>query len=437
MLVRPSHASLLFLALGACGDDAGPAADPIVTVSVIGLSSESTARATLDDLTIEVLEDGAPVPRLQLQLSAEAGGGAVTPKTLRTDDDGHAAFSWTLGSLPVANVLAIDSGTRGVFRASIDVPAAASMTPGSFGQVDGFMTAEQVAGSTEDLAFRGDGTLVMGMPGGLIKVGDDGGVSRLATTGVTPQRPLGLAFDQGGRLFIADADADQLLVMDRANVISTFASADGGEPFVAPNDVAVGPDGRVYLSDTCTGKVYGFTADGAIFARMSFDRATQGGPNGVVVGPDGALWVTTENVALFCDNAGVEATDNVAGLFRWPIEGSAFGAREEVATHVGLFGDGLAFDSGGNLYVLFDTVVDLQLDQTILYVLPAGGDTLRRVVSGKNKVWANPAFGRGTFGETTLYLALLAVPPFTSANARGLERVRVEVTGAPLPAAAP
>jgi hypothetical protein len=47
-------------------------------------------------------------------------------------------------------------------------------------------------------------------------------------------------------------------------------------------------------------------------------------------------------------------------------------------------------------------------------------------------VLANLAFGSPQFGSETLYIALLAVPPFTPANARGAERIDVGIRGLPL-----
>src|SRR5690606_9323205 len=105
-----------------------------------------------------------------------------------------------------------------------------------------------------------------------------------------------------------------------------------------------------------------------------------------------------------------------------------------VAENVGLFGDGLTFDQEGNLYVIFDTEKEIALDESILFVLPAGGTTLRRFFALEDKVLANPAFGRGAFGETTLYLTLLAVPPFTGEDSRGVVTVEVGIPGKPLPA---
>ncbi len=69
--------------------------------------------------------------------------------------------------------------------------------------------------------------------------------TELARTG---GRPLGLAFDRGGNLYVCDAERG-LLVLAPSGELRTLATAYGGVPFRLPNDVDVGPDGTVYFTD--------------------------------------------------------------------------------------------------------------------------------------------------------------------------------------------
>jgi sugar lactone lactonase YvrE len=255
----------------------------------------------------------------------------------------------------------------------------------------------------------------------------------IETTGEDLSRVLGMAFDRDGRLYVADPGRKALMRVGTDGAVVLVAEGDGDEPFESPNDVTVGPDGAVYLSDTCTGKFYALTADGVVTDRVELDPAVDGGPNGVVVGPDGALWVTTENTALFCaDEVGI--VDSLGGLYRIPVdEGGMFGPIETVARGVGVFGDGLVFDRVGNLYVIFDTVKDFALDETVVFARPREGGELRRVLSARGKVWANLAFppkdSGADYGLTTLYLSRLAVPPFVPIETRGLDRVELGIGG--------
>ena len=114
------------------------------------------------------------------------------------------------------------------------------------------------------------------------------------------------------------------------------------------------------------------------------------------------------------------------------VSDAGFGARETIAANFALFGDGLTFDVEGNLYVIFDTQANFALDESALWILPAGERNLVKFLSVRDHVLANPDFGRGDFGDGMLYIALLAVPPFTSPEARGVERIEVGIAGLPL-----
>lgn len=423
------------LASGGCGDDPAPGDVP-VTLTLSGVPATGTAGSALSDLGITVVRGGKPGKNLTLELTV-TGGGSVAPAIVKTDASGHAAFAWTLGQLPIENALeAVLVDDEVSTTATVDVATAGVITPEAFADVDAFLTTNTVEGSTEDLAFSPTGQLVMGAPGHLLAVASDGSVSFLEAGGEALVRPLGLAFSADGKLWIADGDLNALMVYEPGTpaTIRKVTDHDGDEAFDAPNDVAVGPDGRVYLSDTCTGKVYAIDpATGAVVDRISFDHVTEGGPNGLVVGPGPTpeLWITTENTGLFCGDTDVGITAPVAGLFRVPLTATGFGTRVDVATARAVFGDGLAFDASGNLYVLFDTADGLALDETIVDVLPRGATTLRRAFAAKGKVWANLAFAPDTYGATTMYLSLLKLPPFT--QSRGVERVELGIEGAPLP----
>lgn len=316
------------------------------------------------------------------------------------------------------------------------LPVEGELTPVAVGDLDVFLTDHGVAGSTEDLAFDprpGGRGLVMGADARLFAVAADGTATMIETSGEALTRVLGMAFDQEGRLYVADPGRKALMRVGTDGAVVVVADRDGEELFESPNDVTVGPDGAVFLSDTCTGKFYALSEDGVVRDRVSLDPAIDGGPNGVVVGPDGALWVTTENTALFCgDEVGI--VDSLGGLYRIPVrDDGTFGPIETVARGVGVFGDGLVFDRLGNLYVIFDTVKDFALDETVVFARPKEGGELVRVMSARGKVWANLAFPPATsgdaYGETTMYLSRLAVPPFIPIETRGLDRVELGIGG--------
>ncbi len=85
-----------------------------------------------------------------------------------------------------------------------------------------------------------------------------GTILRLAPDGSGPQvwartggRPLGMAFDAGGTLFVADG-ARGLLAVDTAGAVRLLADHADGVRIAFADDVAVANDGKVYLTDAST-----------------------------------------------------------------------------------------------------------------------------------------------------------------------------------------
>lgn len=82
--------------------------------------------------------------------------------------------------------------------------------------------------------------------------------------------------------------------------------------------------------------------------------------------------------------------------------------------------------------MIFDTQRDFMLEESAIWVLPAGRDQLEKLAAVQGRVLANLAFGAPAFGEGELYIALLSVPPFTPTTTRGAERLEVGIPGLPL-----
>lgn len=94
-----------------------------------------------------------------------------------------------------------------------------------------------------------------------------------------------------------DAPGSTLKGFDLATgALRSSAALPGERPFC--NDIAVGPDGRVYVSDILASRVLRLTPDGAGFEVWTADALlapAPGGPgvDGLVFGSDGALYLTT------------------------------------------------------------------------------------------------------------------------------------------------
>ena len=406
----------------ACGGTAEKAAaDAASTTEAAHVVLDPAAAELPSGSTVTVMVRGGD-PHVDLDGGPESytirrGGGHLSGTP--------AQVAWTLGKAPVLNSISYMSWIESAdVRATLAQPYAA--TP--FGDVHDYLTAQKNDGSTEDCAFSPDGKLMMGVPGGLVTVSVDGKTSAVPATGDALVAPLGLIYDAQGTLWIADSKGHALRSFANG-AITTVLTTDGVQNLSMPNDVAT-LGKTVYLTDSCLGEVMS-VQDGKVTSLAKFDLAKEGGANGLAVDPSGkALWVTTENTGLLCSSKGVDLEAPIGGLYRYALNADGtLGARTDVAVGQALFGDGLTFDSEDNLYVIFDTEKDFQLQESAVWVMAAGDTKLVKFLAASDRVFANPVFGQGAYGKTQLYLALLAVPVFTPPESRGLMRFDVGIAG--------
>ncbi len=390
------------------------------------------------ETTLTVRQCGDPLSGGGISIASTSGGGDVSPVEAVTDAAGEVAVTFTLGSVPVVNtyrVAVADVGgaspafaTSVSFEPTLDPP----YDPAPFVDVDTWMIDNGLEGSTEDLAFGPDGNMYMGVTEALIRITPVGDIDRVATTGAELRNPLGIAFDAAGNAWIADSDADALLMMTPAGVLSIVVDEANGAPLEAPNHVAVSPDGLVVFSDPCLGLLVAYDpGTDTVTQTLDFDLAADGGPNGIAFDPaGGAVYVLTENTSVLCNQPRIPYEDELAGLFRFDFDGSALANRSAVAPQLGVFGDGLAFDGEGNLYTIFDTIDVFSLDESTIYVHPAGDFANPvKLAAATDRIFANLLFGEGEFGEGNLYIAMLSIPPLTDESTRGVEVISLSIPG--------
>lgn len=434
---RGREKALLFalfscLAFLACGDDNEESLADLVLEAVSEVAAVAKAGEPLPAPIVVRVTDAQGSTRSGVQVDFEvvAGGGSVQPASTLTGPDGLARATWTIGIVPVENRLAARTSHAAV-EFSTQAELEAPLEPEAFGGVGEYMVSHGIDGSTEDLAFDSGGRLLLGVPGGLLALDPAANITAVPLSGDPLVRPLGIALDRRGNLWVADGGEPVLRRVSADGVVTTVLR----ESLVAPNFVAVDADGKVYVSDPCLSEILRYDpARGVVDATIPFDSPTQGSPNGFAFAADGSLYVATENPVLTCGTPGIGLGDRLAGVYRVQRSGDGFAPPVAVVAGFALVGDGITVDVEGNIYVVFETFGVGGL-QSALWVVPRGTTQPVQFLQAPGRLFANPAFGTGPFGDTTLYITLIALPPLSSPEARGVERIEVGIRGLaePLP----
>lgn len=160
-----------------------------------------------------------------------------------------------------------------------------------------------VALGPESIALDRDGRVHTGTRDGrILRLRDDDSFEEVANTG---GRPLGLAFDRAGTLWICDLRRG-LVALSPGGAPRVVATEHAGVPLRFADDVDVGPDGTVYFSDASS-RFDAFRPDlvehgpnGRLLAYHPDTGRTEllvGGlhfANGVAVGPEGRYVLVNE-----------------------------------------------------------------------------------------------------------------------------------------------
>ncbi len=201
----------------------------------------------------------------------------------------------------------------------------------------------------------------------------------------TGGRPLGMAFDAGGNLIVADAFIGLLLITPDGSQ-RLLADTAGGIAIRYANGVAVAPDGNIYFSDSST--KFAAKAMGGTYEASLLDIMEHGGhgrllvfnphtartgvlltglnfPNGVAVAADGSFLLLNE-------------TSEYRVLKYW-LQGDKAGQKEVLIDNLPGFPDNLARGMQGRFWLglasprnqLLDDLADKPLLRTIVQRLPA------------------------------------------------------------------
>lgn len=106
----------------------------------------------------------------------------------------------------------------------------------------------------------------------------------------------GMALDGQGHLYVAQALVNRVTRIDLATGAAVRIADDtdpAAEALQSPDDVAVGPDGNLYVTNALKKSVVRMAPDGSARTTVATE-VTDGitGPNGIAFGPDGRLFVS-------------------------------------------------------------------------------------------------------------------------------------------------
>ncbi|WP_157987996.1 NHL domain-containing protein [Jiangella endophytica] len=147
---------------------------------------------------------------------------------------------------------------------------------------------------------------------------------------------------------------------------------------LSPKDVAVGPDGTVFVLDDVRKAVYEIRHDGTLHTVAGFDAVNLAQPHGMAVGPDGTVYVTDVAVNLVFASSGDEA-EKFAGNGQDVVENDDVGDGGPATEAVVRSPRDVVVDESGNVFVeTADGVRRIDPDGTITTALtePEEGDPL-------------------------------------------------------------
>ena len=253
-------------------------------------------------------------------------------------------------------------------------------------RLSGIRGLPDVGPGPESVVVDREGRLYTGLQDGrLVRMLADGsGVEMFVQTG---GRPLGMKFDAGGNLIVADAFRG-LLSISPGRKVTVLADGVNGERMLFPNDLAIAADGTVWFSDAsrrfdqhhwtldflegrATGRLLRYDprtnrAD-VVLDRLMF-------ANGVALGPGDAFVLVNETLA--------------ARVTRYWLKGPKAGQSDIFASALPGYPDNLTYNGRGVFWMALPSPRNAALETL------AGSPWLRKVAQRMPAVLREQKLGR-------------------------------------------
>ncbi len=170
-----------------------------------------------------------------------------------------------------------------------------------------------------------------------------GGVARPVAAGLN--QPKGIAIGPDNRLYVTDTGNQRVLVLTPdGTVVGELRGPDG---FIEPFDIDVDPQGQVYVLDPTAERIHLFAPDNSYLGDLPVDPALVARSRGLHVDREGRIWIanTPGGRVVALDREG----NRLMEVLVWPGEDS-----QPVDVAVGLDGSIFVTDAGLNKLVQFD-----------------------------------------------------------------------------------
>ncbi|SDS25351.1 NHL repeat-containing protein [Jiangella sp. DSM 45060] len=217
--------------------------------------------------------------------------------------------------------------------------------------------------SSMSIAVGPDGTLAIAEPSALrLRTTDGDTLTDLVASGTAELARAGeLAAGPGGELYAVLGQTVVRVYPDGRSVVIAGGGPSSDAPIVdgtlataqslTPRDIAVGPEGTVFVLDNVRMAVYEIGADGTIVVVPGYADVLFGEPAGLAVGADGTVYVTDASYHLVYAAAPGEDARTIGGNGDDSVDGDENGDGGPATDTAIVYPGDIVVDAGDNVFV--------------------------------------------------------------------------------------